>query len=450
MTTTYTPSLRFPVMTAGDPTVTNAWGTILATFMSVCEEAITGNAAIDIGGTTSYTLSVLNNAIDQARSYLYNFTGALTAACTVTIPQVAKVGWAANNTTGGFDVILTTGASGGTNVTIPPGQTVGFNCDGTNISLPQFGNPFPSAARVPGETAFYLGIAIPSLWYAADGRAFSRTTFSALFNALTFQTTANITNNSNQITNVQSLAGNEIVMGGPVEGPGIPTGTIAQSFTGTGPYTVTMSQNATASSTGATISFLPHGQGDGSTTFNLPDLRGCVPAGMDAFNDASVGPASNLSGVLASTQMGLKGGSQYQQQHTHTLNLTDPGHTHTVTDPGHTHTVTDPGHTHTISDPGHNHGMADGANPYAATGALGFTNVGGSGVALEQTTIANHQTGVTNLSTTTGISNQSHTTGVTNQSTTTGITGSNANTGTGNAQNLQPLILGQFIIFAGA
>lgn len=93
------------------------------------------------------------------------------------------------------------------------------------------------------------------------------------------------------------------------------------------------------------------GAGDGSTTFNLPDLRGRVPAGKDNMGGT---PANRLttagSGVDGPT-LGAAGGSQ-----AHTLTTAQmPAHAHTATDEGHSHGVTDPTHAHTVYDPGHSH-----------------------------------------------------------------------------------------------
>lgn len=93
------------------------------------------------------------------------------------------------------------------------------------------------------------------------------------------------------------------------------------------------------------------GAGDGSTTFNLPDLRGRVPAGKDNMGGT---PANRLttagSGVDGPT-LGAAGGSQ-----AHTLTTAQmPAHAHTATDAGHSHGVTDPTHAHTVYDPGHSH-----------------------------------------------------------------------------------------------
>jgi microcystin-dependent protein len=50
-----------------------------------------------------------------------------------------------------------------------------------------------------------------------------------------------------------------------------------------------------------------YGAGDGSTTFNLPDLRGTAVAGLDNMGG---GNANRLSSVMASTTRGAAGGQQ--------------------------------------------------------------------------------------------------------------------------------------------
>jgi len=65
------------------------------------------------------------------------------------------------------------------------------------------------------------------------------------------------------------------------------------------------------------------GAGDGSTTFNVPDLKGRSPIGVDVTG-------SRVSEALA---LGATGGSS-----THTLQTSEmPAHSHTITDPGHVH-----------------------------------------------------------------------------------------------------------------
>jgi microcystin-dependent protein len=69
-----------------------------------------------------------------------------------------------------------------------------------------------------------------------------------------------------------------------------------------------------------------YGTGDGSTTFNLPDLRGRVPVGLGTNADVS-------------TLGGSEGGAEANRspRHNSTNSLTLPDHTHSLTDPGHNH-----------------------------------------------------------------------------------------------------------------
>ena len=73
-----------------------------------------------------------------------------------------------------------------------------------------------------------------------------------------------------------------------------------------------------------------YGSGDGSTTFNLPDLRGRA-----ALGKADSGPAS---------QLGASGGAL---DHTHELAI--PQHAHTVVFPSHTHLFKFYHHLHTLA-----------------------------------------------------------------------------------------------------
>ena len=57
-----------------------------------------------------------------------------------------------------------------------------------------------------------------------------------------------------------------------------------------------------------------YGSGDGSTTFNLPDLRGRVVAGQDDMGGVSANRLTNQSGGLDGDTLGDTGGSE-----THTL-----------------------------------------------------------------------------------------------------------------------------------
>ena len=76
-----------------------------------------------------------------------------------------------------------------------------------------------------------------------------------------------------------------------------------------------------------------YGVGDGSSTFNVPDLRGRTPVGSGS------GPG------LTSRTIGTLGGEE-----THVLSVAELA-AHSHVDSGHTHTTTDPGHTHSFIGP---------------------------------------------------------------------------------------------------
>ena len=68
-----------------------------------------------------------------------------------------------------------------------------------------------------------------------------------------------------------------------------------------------------------------YGVGDGSTTFNLPDLRGRVIAGLDNMGGTAAGRLTSTV-LTASNTLGATGGTQ-----THTLTTPEiPSHQHTV------------------------------------------------------------------------------------------------------------------------
>lgn len=75
------------------------------------------------------------------------------------------------------------------------------------------------------------------------------------------------------------------------------------------------------------------GAGNGTTTFNAPDLRGRSPFGLDNMGGSDAGR------LAASNALGGTGGAE-----THTLTSTEmPTHSHPLTDPGHTHPEVDDG-----------------------------------------------------------------------------------------------------------
>lgn len=78
-----------------------------------------------------------------------------------------------------------------------------------------------------------------------------------------------------------------------------------------------------------------YGTGDGSTTFNLPDLRGRVVAGKDDMGGSSANRLTNQSGGLNGDTLGATGGAETHTLteaqlavHDHADNFTLPNHAH--------------------------------------------------------------------------------------------------------------------------
>lgn len=114
-----------------------------------------------------------------------------------------------------------------------------------------------------------------------------------------------------------------------------------------------------------------YGAGDGSNTFNLPDLQNQFIRGKGG------------SRTLGSVQAGMVG------PHGHAV--TDPIHTHGVITAAHTHAASSPAHGHTVTDPGHAH-------------QVGFGIEGGGGTYIPEATISPADYQVNSSSAATGIS----------------------------------------------
>lgn len=106
------------------------------------------------------------------------------------------------------------------------------------------------------------------------------------------------------------------------------------------------------------------GAGDGSSTFNLPDLRNRITRGAGVSGVGTTGGADSLT--LSVAQL--------------------PAHNHPVVDPTHVHGITDPGHLHTATT---------STSINTAGAATGSAAAGNTGSATTGITINSAATGVT-------------------------------------------------------
>ena len=115
-----------------------------------------------------------------------------------------------------------------------------------------------------------------------------------------------------------------------------------------------------------------YGPGDGTTTFNVPDMRGRVAAGVDNMGGTAAGRLTTAAGGVNAVAPGAVGGAS-----THVLTTAQmPSHAHGVTDPTHAHSVADPGHAHGVNDPGHSHSVGGATSQSGSNTRIVATTAG--------------------------------------------------------------------------
>lgn len=176
----------------------------------------------------------------------------------------------------------------------------------------------------------WAGSGIPTGWLLCDGSAVSRTTYADLFAVLIRTATITVTIATPAVI---SWASHGFALNDPVlftnSGGALPTGITASTtyyvseLTSSGTFKIAAAPGGANINTSGTQSgthtgkFQPWGVGDGSTTFNVPNISEKRVAGT-----GTTGTANALAGTGGATT------------HTHTNTLTVPNHVHTLNDNG--------------------------------------------------------------------------------------------------------------------
>lgn len=221
----------------------------------------------------------------------------------------------------------------------------------------------PANAITPiGAEVDWPGLNVPSLWLPEDGSTRLRASFPELFAVLA---PALATSGYLAGQNIVAVVGGTALFaaGWPVEGAAFAPGTTITAVLD--PNQIQLSAVTIAG--GATIRLFPYGNGDGATTFTLPNATGRVYAGIDSTG-AVLSLATAINGALGAQAITLSTGQI-------------PAHSHGVTESPHTHQVDDgTSKVGTFTGPG---GNGWGGNSVVASGATatGITiqNAGGGG-----------------------------------------------------------------------
>jgi microcystin-dependent protein len=270
MSSTYSDRLRIELMAAGDQSGT--WGDTTNTNLgTLIEEAIAGFSEITMSDANK-TLSANNGATDEARQMILKFSGgSLTATRDIIIPSKEKL-YVIHNATSGSQSLQIKTASSSSTVTIANGKTTVVYCDATDVFLAITNVP---ASNLSGAVAIANGGT--GLTGAGSSNQVLTTNGSAF--SLAQLTSSNLTTAT---ANSLTPAGTIITFGGA----SAPAGYLACD--GSAVSRTTYSALFSALSTA-------WGVGDGSSTFNVPDLRGAFLRGSgsqsytNTYDGGSVG-----------------------------------------------------------------------------------------------------------------------------------------------------------------
>lgn len=241
-------------------------------------------------------------------------------------------------TTGNNGLLVTSGAGVPSIATaIPSGVTATTQSpadNSTKVATTAYADAAVAAAgTIPtGTIVPFAGLVAPSGWQLCTGSPVLRASFTNLYNALTVTSTITVTIAS---PGVVTWTGHALSLGSPVvftTTSALPTGITAGVTYFVNGTVTTNTFNISATVGGANINttgsqsgtqtgtFVPYGNGNGTTTFNLPDLRGRFIAGVDNMGGSAAGRlgTGSTGGITGVALPGANGGQQ-----AHTLTATE-------------------------------------------------------------------------------------------------------------------------------
>ena len=349
MSSTFTTNLRLNKQGDGDNP--NSWGQVLNNgVISLVDDAVAGYTTISVGTTATVTLTENQGSGDQARSAFLEIKGSVGGShstINVLIPNNSKSYVVRNSVSyasAGADVILK--VAGNTGVTIRPTENQFVITNGTsvfNVAPTEFSSltvtgaaTFESTVTVEGNGTFKGQVSTNS--DMAVGGNF------AVSGGSTFSGTVTIAGANVQAANAKVCASAFFGDGSNLTGiVAMPTGAVVPFGGSSAPtgFLLCAGQAVSRSTYSALFSVISttYGAGDGSSTFNLPDLRGRVVAGQDDMGGSSADRLTGQTGGVDGDTLAATGGAE-----THVLTTAQLAtHTHGATksynsDPGLTNT----------------------------------------------------------------------------------------------------------------
>jgi microcystin-dependent protein len=320
MASTYTTNLRLTKQ--GDGENPNSWGQILNDgVISLADEAIAGYTTISIGSAATVNLTANDGADDQSRSAFLEVKGSVGTVATsifLVIPNKTKSYAVLNKVSANATSnVVMMRVAGNTGVTLNRSSTVFQHviCDGTSVYNVDQSDASFNTLEVSGSVS-------------VGGTAIFSSTVTVV-GAGTFKNNVSVSGNV-------SVGGNVVAAefyGGGANLTGIvalPTGAILPFAGASAPSGLLLCfgqaiSRSTYSGLFTAIGTV-YGVGDGSTTFNIPDLRGRAVAGQDDMGGTSANRLTDQSGGVDGDVLGDTGGAE-----THTLTTAQlASHSHDV------------------------------------------------------------------------------------------------------------------------
>jgi len=131
MASTYSTDLKLELMATGENAGT--WGTKTNTNLNLIQQAIAGFQSIDVAAA-DVTLVMTDASISNARNMVLKFTGTLTAARTVNLPDNIEKFYILQDSTTHGAFTLTFKTVSGTGFTLDEGKIHAAFSDGTNVT----------------------------------------------------------------------------------------------------------------------------------------------------------------------------------------------------------------------------------------------------------------------------------------------------------------------------
>ena len=333
MASTYTTRLRLEKQGTGENA--NTWGDKTNDTFDLLDEAIYGYAAKSVAGSSNVTLSNSNATADESRQSVLEFTGTLTGNINVLLPTVESRYIVYNNTAGSYTLTVATTGNTGTGTAVVQSSHALMYSNGTFVKdvFAQGINNLvcKGTLSVAGAVSLDGGaVTINESSADVDFRVESNGNANAIFvdggndrvgilngsPSVALDVTGAVTASGTITGNLFSGSGEDIK-------DTVPTGGVIMAGFSTEPtksddstkrYLLCNGQAVSRTTYSALFSAISttYGTGDGSSTFNVPDMMGRVPVGTGAgsgLTSRTIGATGGTENTAAGSN--LSSGSNY-------------------------------------------------------------------------------------------------------------------------------------------